>query len=80
MAIKSSAAVAAAMAVAISACGTQTTPTAITSAGARQPSSGQTVATRQADNCLDRTNNSASYYAPKKGAPIIRRAHRNVST
>lgn len=68
MARKSSAALTAVvgvMAVAISACGTQTTPTAITSAGAGQPSSGQVVATRQVGNCLDGTSSSASHYAPR---------------
>lgn len=58
-------AVAVIVATAVSACGTQATPTAITSAGAGQPSSGQAVVTRQVGNCLDGTSSSASYYAPR---------------
>jgi len=54
-------------AVAVSACGTQTTPTVSTvGGGVSQASSGQAaVPTREVGNCLDGTSSSASYYAPR---------------
>ena len=59
-------AVAVGTAVAISACGTQTTPVVSTVGGAaRQAPPGNAVPTREVGNCMDGTSSSAGYYAPR---------------
>jgi hypothetical protein len=58
-------------AIAISACGTQTTPGANASAAtARHAPSSNAVLTREAGNCLDGTSSSAPYYAARVQAVL----------